>query len=269
MGRRCARPAGENGYPPCVLRKLLKRAREAAEERLPAEIVDAGKRVAAEVEHRLESALGGTTEEPHAPTREEAIQDEIAKARERMDDDVAQVIVYATEEEREDVEAIRKVFAGHDEPIRVMDISGDPRTRRNLAGFSGVMVPPWVCIDGHYWGARYDVEALDAEGDLPKILAGELEALSDVAMKIGKLHEAFSDAMTVENIRDRLGRGHCLCIDDIDSWMEEEGGEPVLYHQGGRITGGEIERTIVEVAGQIEAGIVEALWRLEPEVKVG
>ena len=260
------------GYAPPVLKRLLNRARRAAEERLPDEIVEAGRRVAAEVEHRIHDALGGPEAHPHEEPldRDAQIARDIERAHERMkEEEHAQVIIYATDEEREDVEAIRGVFKARDEPVRVVNLAQDPRAFRNISGNTGVMVPPYVFIDGRFWGARYDIEALEAEGDIEKILSGELDQISDVARKIGHVHESFSDAMTVENIMDRLQRGHSLCIDDIDSWVEDEGDGPVLFHQGARIKGEAILETVRTIAAQIEAGEAEAIWRLEPEVKVG
>ncbi|MCP5070835.1 MAG: hypothetical protein GY946_30080 [bacterium] len=251
-----------------MIKGLLKRAKRAAEQRLPAELMDAGRRVRAEVEQRIETALsGGTTDAP--PTREQNVSDQIRRARDRMtDEEPAQVIIYSTDDEREDVQAMRSLFAAKGEPVRMMNLD-DTRTRRNIMGSTGVMVPPYVYIDGRFWGARFDIEALEEEGDLDKILAGDLDTISEVGRKIGKVHESFSDAMTVENILDRLGRGHSLCVDDIDTWLEDDGGEHILFHQGGRLTGASVQETIKTLASRIEAGDIEAFWRLEPEIKMG
>jgi hypothetical protein len=217
--------------PRVPLRRLLERARDAVERRLP-----------------------GAPE----PSR---------KATPKPPPEEPAVVVYATLAEAEAVARIKAIFARHDAIVRQIDLATEPKVARQIAQDTGVFVPPYVFVGGRFWGAEYDVLSLDESGDLPKILHGRLSELSAQARRIGRVRESFSDAMTSENILDRLRRGHILCVDDLDCWFEPDEGEGRLYYEGGAHPGSELPALAERVAAAIEAG-AEAAWRFEPEIKL-
>jgi glutaredoxin len=276
-----------------MLRRILRRARAEVRERLPPPVLEAGRelrrRAASslppdlrDLGHRIEAAIAAfvagevhdaapgdhAASDAHERVRSAADRD-LERARARFkEEDAGLVVVYATDAERDDVSAIRRIFARLGEPVRLVDLTVDPRAFRNISTFTNVMVPPYVFIDGRHWGGRYEIEAIDAEGDLPAILSHRLDELGPVARTIGKLHESFSDAVTVENLRDRFARGHSLCIDGIDSWCERDGTATVLFHQGRRIAPEDVGAALEAIAADAAAGRITAAWRLEPAVKL-
>jgi glutaredoxin len=276
-----------------MLRRVLRRARAEVRERLPPPLLEAGRELrrraasslppdVRDLGHRIEAAFAAFVDDEaaHAPPAERPASDprepeqsaadrDLERARAMFkEEDAGLVVVYATHAEQDDVSVIQRIFARLGEPVRLVDLAVDPRAFRNISTFTNVMVPPYVFIDGRHWGGRYEIEAIDAEGDLPAILSHRLDDLGPVARTIGKLHESFSDAVTVENLRDRFARGHSLCIDGIDSWCERDGAATVLFHQGRRVAAEDVYATLEAIAADAAAGRIAATWRLEPAVKL-
>lgn len=177
------------------------------------------------------------------------------------------VVVYATPDEDEDVRAIMEILSTVEAEVRQSDLRREPQTARQLAELTGVMVPPYVFINGRHWGNRYDLESLAAWGDLPKVVANLLDELSPEARRMGHVHESFSDEISVDNILTRWKLGHILCVDDLDSWYEvgREHDERFFY-QGGPHPAADMPRVAAEIVRAVEAGELEAVWQLEPSV---
>jgi glutaredoxin 3 len=53
-----------------------------------------------------------------------------------------------------------------------IDATGDPTTRRWLADVTGQATVPQIFIDGRSVGGFTDIQALDDEGELDRLLAG-------------------------------------------------------------------------------------------------
>ena len=101
--------------------------------------------------------------------------------------------------------------------MRVMDLDKEPlQTKTQLAKLTGKMVPPYVYINGKYWGALGEMETLGASGDLANVVANRLDDLGDEARRIGNIQEAYDDDITVENgislwcVSDNLRKGAAL-----------------------------------------------------------
>lgn len=179
------------------------------------------------------------------------------------------VVVYATPDEEEDVRAIMEILATVEAEVRQSDLRREPQTARQLAKLTGVMVPPYVFINGRHWGNRYDLESLAAWGDLPLVVANILDEISPEARRIGNVHESFSDEISVGNILTRWKLGHILCVDDLDSWYElgrEQ--EERFFYQGGPHPVADMPSVAVEIVRAVEAGELEAVWQLEPSVQL-
>lgn len=280
------------------LKGLVHRARKLAEERLPPDLVDATKRVAQVVlEHAPQTVadrIGGGTEaseEPPtpapAPTRDapkseeplnEAERLRAAEVLERLRDKSEQglkpedrlVVVYATGEEASEVEEIKTTFAGIDTTLRHMDLDKEPaQTKRQLAKLTGVMVPPYVYINGKYWGAQYEMETLRASGDLENVVANRLDLIGDEAKRIGKIRESYSDEISVSNILERWKLGHILCVDDLDAWYEQDrDGTERFYYQGGPRNVADMQAVAEEITTAVEDDEYEATWMLDPAVSL-
>lgn len=247
------------------VKRWIDRAREAAQEHLPDEVVQTGRRIRdSVVEHApagvrdvIDHYVGDAPEAAAAPTPGDTDQD----------DETVVVTVHATDAEADAVASIRATFAEANVPIREVDLTHEPKMARQIARQTGVMVPPYVFIRGRFWGAQYEIESLVAGGDLQKIVDGQLDGISETARRIGGIHDSFSDAMTVENIVDRLRRGHILCVDDLDCWLERDrSGAEHLYYEGAPHPIAELEAIATRIAAEVAAGDVEASWRFEPEV---
>jgi hypothetical protein len=192
-----------------------------------------------------------------------------AKAEHGLKPEDTVVVVYATMREKDETDAIVRCFDDIETTVRVMDLDKEPlQTRRQLATLTGVMVPPYVYINGRYWGAQYEIVALLATGDLPAVVAHRLDEIGPEARRIGKLHDTYSDDMTVENILARLRLGHILCVDDLDAWFEDEKGVERFFYQGGERPVAEMPAIAADIARRIEAGESEAQWRLDTLVRV-
>ncbi len=146
---------------------------------------------------------------------------------------------------------------------RIVDLRREPKTANQLASVTGNMQYPYIYIDGRHWGSDGDLESLRALGDLAKIMARKFDALSDEARRIGGVHETFDDALTVENITDRLGKGHILTVDGLDCWLEGER----VFHEGVPRPISELDVVAREIVERYEADPdLETQWRFEPAV---
>lgn len=192
-----------------------------------------------------------------------------AKAERGLKPEDTLVVIYATDRERAGVEQIAKLFDGIDTTVRIMDLDREPQTKRQMARLTDVMVPPYVFINGRYWGGPYEMEALAGTGDLPRVVAHLLDEIGPEARRIGKLRETFSDDITVANLLERWRLGHILCVDDLDAWLEtDREGRERFFYQGGERPAEQMEQIAGEVVAAVEAGTYEAHWLLDPAVRM-
>ncbi|MCR9159846.1 MAG: hypothetical protein ACE37F_05815 [Nannocystaceae bacterium] len=269
------------------LRGLLNKAKSLAEENLPPEVLDASKRLADTVrEHAPEAVTEaidrlvgeddgmrpqgeGRVEESAKERRDEALARVKSKADDGLKPEDSLVVVYATTEEKDEVEQIEAVFTKIDTVLRVMDLDKEPlQTKTQLAKLTGKMVPPYVYINGKYWGALGEMETLAASGDLARVVANRLEDLGDEARRIGNIQEAYDDDITVENILERWKRGHILCVDDLDSWYETDREGEHFYYQGGPRPVDDMPEVAAEIVQMYESEEWEVSWQLEPSVHI-
>lgn len=226
---------------------------------------------------RLEDALAvdppratKTATDGSPADRDESLAATVERARARMrEEEPAAVLVYATAKDRAAVDTIRDVFAKYGETIREVDLDRDPRHFRNIAASTGVMVPPYVFVHGRHIGSDQEVAALDAENELAKILAGRLDELGPEARRMLKLRESFSDEVSLENLRDRLARGHSLSVDGIDTWLEQGEDGPVLFHMGRPHRGDDVERILTSIVEDAAAERIEVRFHVDPDVRIG
>ena len=270
------------------LRGLLNKAKTLAEENLPTEVLDASKRLRDTVrEHAPEAvteaidrlvgeeeeasveASTNKVEETAKERRDEALARVKSKADNGLKPEDSLVVVYATDEEKDEVEQIEAVFTKIDTVMRVMDLDKEPlQTKTQLAKLTGKMVPPYVYINGKYWGALGEMETLGASGDLANVVANRLDDLGDEARRIGNIQEAYDDDITVENILERWKRGHILCVDDLDSWYETDREGEHFYYQGGPRPVEHMPDVAAEIVEMFEAEEWEVSWQLEPSVHI-
>lgn len=295
------------------LKGLLTRARKLAEDRLPEEVVQAGRRLRDEVVRRAppsvadvidrytrdgaEQPVGGPIMTRDEPTRAEPNVAEPARAEPQradpptrpMREDPEQVlarvhtkaehglkpedrvvVIYATQAESDQVSEILEAFEGIETTIRQMDLAKEPpQTTTQLAKLTGVMVPPWVYINGKYWGGPYEMISLKASGDLEAVVANRLDDLGAEARRIGGIHETFSEDITVENLLRRWKLGHILTVDDLDTWYEiEKDGTERFFHAGGPHPVEHMSTVAEEIVEGVEAEELEVQWHLEPAVSL-
>jgi glutaredoxin len=248
-----------------TLRRWLDRAKDAAREHVPEPLLDVGRRLRVRVAEHVPSAMqrvldGTPAAEPRPPD---------APGPKLDDAEDAPVVVYATLVERESVLRIREIFRRAGVRVREIDLAAHPRVAQQLAGDTGVQVPPYVYIGGRFWGAEYDILSLEATGDLLPIVEGRLDEISPEARRIGKVRGTYSDDLSVANILERLQLGHILRLDDLDCWLELERGQERLFYQGAPRPVGDLHGIAEEIARAAEAGEIQAEWRFEPEVKLG
>ncbi|MCA9705466.1 MAG: hypothetical protein KDK70_06450 [Myxococcales bacterium] len=189
-----------------------------------------------------------------------------AKAEHGLKPEDRLVVIYATPAEQEEVEAIEKILEGVEAEVRHNDLRREPQTARQLATLTGVMVPPYVFINGRHWGNRYDLESLAAWGDLPSVVANRLDEISEDARRLGKVHDSFRDEISVSNILERWKLGHILCVDDLDSWYESDREGERFYYQGGPRPVADMQAVAEQIVAAVEAEQIEAVWQLEPSV---
>lgn len=178
------------------------------------------------------------------------------------------VVIYATQAEKDAVAEIVAMFETIDTTIRIMDLDREPpQTKRQLAGLTDVMVPPYVYINGRHWGGQYEVAALAATGDLPAVVANRIDEIGPEARRIGKLHATYSDALTVDNIIERWRLGHILCVDDLDAWFEvDKDGVERFFAEGGPQGIARMAEFAREIATRSDTGEIDAQWRLDTVV---
>lgn len=293
-----------------MFKDLIDRAKRVAEETLPEDVLDAGRKLGrsvaayapaplAEVIHyvtgeedadepaKAEAAEPAKAAEPasatespksDAVTKPEPVasqrEDPLAvlqrvktKAEHGLKPEDRLVVIYHNGEQDEDVAAINKILESVEAEVRENDLRREPQTARQLAELTGVMVPPYVFINGKHWGSRYDLEALAVDGDLEPVVANRLDEISEEARRIGHVHESFSDEISVDNILDRWKQGHILCVDDLDSWVEtDRDGTQRFYYQGGPHPLEEMRQVAEQIERGVEAEDFEAVWMLEPSV---
>ncbi len=221
---------------------------------LPEPAKDLLRRAAAHLPAPLQDAVGARASSPtFAP--------EVRPPEDRL------VVIYATLAEAEDTAAIRQALAGIDAVIRVVDLEQTPHVAKQLAGLTGRMVPPYVYINGRPWGNRYDIETLRETGDLQAIVDDKLDQLSEQARQLGHIHEAFSDALSADNILARWKLGHILCVDDLDAWFEvDKHGNGRFFYQGAEHAPSLMADVAAEIAARARNEELEATWQLEPTV---
>ena len=283
-----------------TLKGWFDKARKLAADRLPTEVLDAGRKVRDQVVERAPAPIADAiarvlpVEPPHehqaterteqAASAPEPSPEATPEARDRREDVLERVrtkadkglkpedrlvVIYATAAEAETVAEIRAQLRSIETTIREFDLAKEPQTAKQMAELSGVMVPPYVFINGRYWGALYDITALAESGDLEKVVANRLDEISDEARRMGKLHDSYSDDISVDNILARWKAGHILCVDDLDSWYEvDRDGTERFFYQGG-------PRPIEDmpaVAREIELGVereeMDVVWLLDPAVQL-
>ena len=280
-----------------TLKNLIGRARKAAQEHLPPDVLDAGRRLRRQVERRapapvaqaLQDLMDDEGEDGEADDETAAAKATLADGRvpesqrEATDDVLARVkrkaehglkpedrlfVIYYTQETAEDAQAIRKLADGVDTVVREIDLGQErPQVATQLAKLTGVMVPPYVYINGKYWGGRYDIESLAATPDLELVVANRLDDISAEARRIGGVHETYSDEISVDNLLTRWKLGHILCVDDLDAWYEvDKDGTARFFYQGAPHPADEMPKVAEEIVAAVEAEEYEATWQLEPSV---
>lgn len=237
------------------------------------EVLDAGRKLLGEA-----GRGAGASDEHEAPTtesarrhveeRKTALSRVKAKADHGLKPEDRLVAIYATEAEAEAVAEIREALAGIDTIVREMDLAKEPpQTATQLAKLTGVMVPPYVYINGRFWGAQYEVIALRESGDLEHVVANRLDLLGEEARRIGHIHESWSDEVSVENLLARWKLGHIVSVDDLDAWYEVgKDGTEHFYYQGGPHPVEDMPRVAEEIVAAVRAGEYEVHWMLEPAV---
>ena len=282
-----------------TLKNLIGRARKAAQEHLPPDVLDAGRRLRREVERRapapVAQALQQLIDDDDDDHDDAEAVDEAAEAkakvdgrvpesqREAVDDVLARVktkaahglkpedrllVIYWTKDCEDDAKAIRKLANGVETVVREIDLGQErPQVATQLAKLTGVMVPPYVYINGRYWGGRYDIESLAATEDLALVVANRLDEISAEARRIGNVHETYSDEISVDNLLTRWKLGHILCVDDLDAWYEvDKDGTERFFYQGAPHSADEMAKVAEEIVAAVEAEEYEAVWQLEPSV---
>ncbi|MBV1859305.1 MAG: hypothetical protein KUG77_12895 [Nannocystaceae bacterium] len=275
------------------LRGLLSKAKNLAEENLPSEVLDASRRLRDTVlEHapvavtdaierivspdEAPAARPDLSEDTEALTaaaerrRKDALRRVKSKAEQGLKPEDSQVVVYATMQEREEVEQIEAVFTRMDAAARVMDLDKEPlQTKTQLAKLTGKMVPPYVYINGRYWGALGEMELLSASGDLELVVANRIDELKEESRRIGKIREVYDDEITAANILERWKLGHILCVDDLDAWYEaDRDGGGRFYYQGGPRPAEDMQEVAAEIVAAVEDDEYEATWQLEPSIQI-
>lgn len=294
---------------------LFDKARKVAADRLPAEVVDAGRKLRDRVVERAPapiadaltrvlsaeeaasdagaspgadppsaattlpnppSAEPGAPKKPSSPVQEtprENPQDVLERVRARADKGLKPedrlVVIYATAEEAEAAAEIRKQFDAIETSIREFDLEKEPQTKKQIERLSGVMVPPYVFINGRYWGTQFEIETMAQTGDLEKVVANRLDEIGEEARRIGKVHETYSDEISVDNILSRWRMGHILCVDDLDAWYEvDRDGSERFFYQGGPRPVEDMSTVAQEIVDGVEREEMDVAWLLDPAVQL-
>ena len=248
-----------------MLRGLLDKARKMATDAI------AGKAEPARPERSAAPEAAAAKAATDRDEPEDVLRRVHAKAERGLKPEDRVVVVYYTKEELDAVAEIRRALDGIDTTIREMDLAKEPpQTMRQLANNTGVMVPPWVYINGRYWGAQFELTSLRACGDLELVVANRLDEIGEEARRIGKIRDSWSDEISVENILARWEAGHILCVDDLDAWYEvAKDGTPHFFYEGGERPVEEMRAVAEQIVAAVEAEEIEAHWQFEPSVHVG
>jgi glutaredoxin len=278
------------------LKGWFDKAIEIAADRLPPEVVDAGRKVRNRVVESAPAPIADVVarvlptrehaadlEQTHrdpgpdpapSPTQQRARREDVlervrSKADKGLKPEDRLVVIYATDEEAETVAEIRRVLQSVETTIREFDLAKEPQTRKQIAELSGVMVPPYVFINGRHWGSLYEITALAESGDLENVVANRLDELGDEARRMGKVHDTYSDEISVENIVARWRAGHILCVDDLDSWYEvDRDGTERFFYQGGPRPVEDMTTVAEEITAGVEREEMEVSWLLDPAVQL-
>jgi len=253
-----------------LLKRLVQKAQKIADRHLPEEVREGGKRIAERVLERAplrlrnaaETLFGGDEDDLQSPPPTGSVRREIDEDRSEP-----KVVVFGYPEEPA-TQRVSELLDGQGVPHRRMNLHEQPAAARQIAGLTGVMVPPYVYVRGRYWGGEGEIVSLIEIGDLAAVVAGDLDSISAESRRIGKLHEEFDDSMTANNICERLRLGHIVATHDLDCWCESDPktGEQRIIYEGGPRPMQDIEEIAEEIAGQVDEGELEAHWLLEPEI---
>jgi len=251
-----------------VFKRLLEKAQEVAQRHLPEEVREGGKRIAERVlEHtpqRLKSAAGTLFSDAPAVAEPAA-----KKVRREIDEDKQEpkVVVFGLPEDPS-TQRVWELLDGQGVANRRMNLHEQPAAARQIAGLTGVMVPPYIYISGRYWGSEGELVSLIEIGDLAAIIAGDLQAISAESRRIGQIVEEFDDAMTAANIVARLRVGHIVAMEDLDCWCEPnpDTGEQRVIYEGTPRSLDQLETVAEDIARLVDEGELTARWLLEPEV---
>lgn len=256
-----------------MLKRWLQKAQEAAQRHLSPEFVEGATRLAERVLEHTPEAVKATVR-PWIEEGDEAGEGrrapESAKEAWREVEEQGhdpKVIVFGYPEESA-TQRVWALFAAEGIDIRRMNLHQQPDAARQIAGVTGVMVPPYVYIHGRFWGSEGEIVSLQALGDLRAVIEGRLGDVSPEGRRIGKIREDFDEAMSAENIAARLRLGHIVAMEDLDCWCEGDpsSADAKVFYEGHVRPIGDLEAIAREIAGRVERGEVEARWLFEPAV---
>ncbi|MCA9718995.1 MAG: glutaredoxin [Myxococcales bacterium] len=269
-----------------MLKELIRRAREVAEKHLPEDVRARGRQLADGVLERVPERVRATVEPYLAEERPDASTEHgdrantpneagasepepapasgggWAPAAGNVRGDEYRVVVFGAPN---DPASQRACALLQEEEIehRIVDLRLEPRTANQLASVTGNMQYPYIYIDGRHWGSDGDLESLRALGDLAKIMARKLDTISDEGRRVGGLHETFDDSITIENVTERLHKGHILTVDGLDCWLENER----VFHEGVPRPMSELAEVVREIVARAdEDPDLDTQWRFEPAV---
>ncbi len=261
-----------------MLKRLIKRAKQVAEQHVPEGIRQTGQRLAQEVSERapdsLKHAVASAVDGVDRLTSEllEGSADESAKAppQSETEDVIGEiaVVVFGYPEDPEFTEA-QALLEGEDVEFRAMNLHQQPRAAQQIASVTGVMQPPYVYIHGRFWGGLGALQSLIGLGELAAVVDNRVEDLSNEARRIGKIREAYDDALTIDNICARLREGHILAVDGIDCWFEKGISEASgrVYYDGKPHPATDLERIATDIVERAtEEPQLAIKWLFEPEV---
>ncbi len=253
-----------------MFKRLVQKAQKIADRHLPEEVREGGKRIAERVLERAPLRLRNAAETLFADDGSDLQSSpSAASVRREIDEDVSEpkVVVFGHPEESA-TQRVWELLDGQDVPHRRMNLHDQPAAARQIAGLTGVMVPPYVYVRGRYWGGEGEIISLIEVGDLAAVVAGDLDSISAESRRIGKLHEEFDDSMSAANICERLRLGHIVATHDLDCWCEPDPktGEMRIIYEGGPRPMEDLEAIAEEIAAQVDDGEIEAHWLLEPEI---
>ncbi len=256
-----------------MLKRLIKRAKQVAEQHVPEGIRQTGQRIANEVRERapegLKSAVASAVEgvdrllegsSEQAPTMTEPEPEDVIG-------EIA-VVVFGYPEDPDFTE-LQAVLAAEEVEFRAMNLHQQPRAAQQISAVTGVMQSPYMYIHGRFWGGLGALQSLVGLGELQAVIENRIDDLSSEARRIGKIRDVFDDALTPANICERLRQGHILAIDGIDCWYEK-GISPSsarVYYDGKPHPGNDLEQVARDIADRVaQQPQLDTKWLFEPEV---